>query len=302
MYHYVRQIASSDFPNLKGLEIEAFRRQLDYLTGRFTVISGRDLILSLRSDSKDLPDNPCLLTFDDGYRDHIEGVVPELIDRGITGCFFPPARPIIERCLLDVHAIQFVLASASDVGVLVEETIEACRTAGVSKETIDSVRNGLTNESRFDSGEIVFLKRLLQRDLDDEVRKDIVGKLFERYVGRSVKDFSTDLYMSIEEIKSLTRLGMYVGSHTYSHEWLNEMTPAAQEVEIRRSVEFLSEIGTDTKEWIMCYPYGAYNSDTIRILRKYQCVVGLTAEVGVASWSHSDPLEMKRFDTNDFPQ
>ena len=31
MYHYVREIKNSKFPDIKGLEIENFRRQLNYL-------------------------------------------------------------------------------------------------------------------------------------------------------------------------------------------------------------------------------------------------------------------------------
>ena len=35
MYHYVREIKSSNYPKIKGLEISGFRRQLDYLTNNF---------------------------------------------------------------------------------------------------------------------------------------------------------------------------------------------------------------------------------------------------------------------------
>ena len=32
MYHYVRPIKESKFPGIKGLELEGFKRQLDYLS------------------------------------------------------------------------------------------------------------------------------------------------------------------------------------------------------------------------------------------------------------------------------
>ena len=35
MYHYVRPIAESNFPKLKGLELKDFRNQLDYLEKNF---------------------------------------------------------------------------------------------------------------------------------------------------------------------------------------------------------------------------------------------------------------------------
>ena len=52
----------------------------------------------------------------------------------------------------------------------------------------------------------------------------------------------------------------------------------------------------------MCYPYGAYSNDTLRILKDRNCAVGLTTKVGVAEISLDSALELPRFDTNDFPQ
>ena len=52
----------------------------------------------------------------------------------------------------------------------------------------------------------------------------------------------------------------------------------------------------------MCYPYGAYNDDTLSILRKKKCVIGLTSKVGHGLLKRHKLLELSRFDTNDFPQ
>lgn len=39
MYHYVRPIVGSKFPGIKGLELEGFKRQLDYLESHFEIVS-----------------------------------------------------------------------------------------------------------------------------------------------------------------------------------------------------------------------------------------------------------------------
>ena len=44
MYHYVRPIAKSEYPGIKGLELEAFKRQLDYLENNYSIISSEELI------------------------------------------------------------------------------------------------------------------------------------------------------------------------------------------------------------------------------------------------------------------
>ena len=78
MYHYVREIKNSKYPDIKGLEISGFIRQLEYLIKEYTIICADQLIAYLNGDIKNLPKKPCLLTFDDGYKDHINYVLPEL--------------------------------------------------------------------------------------------------------------------------------------------------------------------------------------------------------------------------------
>src|ERR1700733_12973806 len=125
MYHYVRDLAQSQFPAIKGLSIERFCRQLDYIQTSYTPIAAEDLLEALESPSKDLPPNPVLLTFDDGYSDHYTNVFPLLEARGIRGCFFPLAQAVLEHKVLEVNKIQFVLASVADVGNLVDQVLSS---------------------------------------------------------------------------------------------------------------------------------------------------------------------------------
>jgi len=64
MYHYVRPIKGSRFPGIKGLELEGFKRQLDYLSEKFYIVSTERIIDAIKNGSK-LPSNACWLTFDD---------------------------------------------------------------------------------------------------------------------------------------------------------------------------------------------------------------------------------------------
>jgi peptidoglycan/xylan/chitin deacetylase (PgdA/CDA1 family) len=95
---------------------------------------------------------------------------------------------------------------------------------------------------------------------------------------------------------------MYVGSHGYRHLWLDKETNDSQSSEIDSSLKFLKDIGANTNNWIMCYPYGAYNESTLRILTERNCAVGLTTKVGIAEVKRDYSLELSRFDTNDYPQ
>src|SRR5271167_725828 len=125
MYHYVRDLQRSRFPAIKGLSVERFCRQLDYILSEYTPISVEELLGALESGQDDLPPNSILLTFDDGYCDHFANVFPLLDVRGIQGCFFPPAQAILEHKVLDVNKIQFVLASVPDAGALLDEVFSS---------------------------------------------------------------------------------------------------------------------------------------------------------------------------------
>ena len=52
----------------------------------------------------------------------------------------------------------------------------------------------------------------------------------------------------------------------------------------------------------MCYPYGAYNNDTIKIIKQMNCFMGLTTKVGPVNLMEDNLLKLRRYDTNDFPQ
>ena len=78
---------------------------------------------------------------------------------------------------------------------------------------------------------------MLQRELPFEIRHTITSELFYQYVGIAEKEFSEELYMSSDELKILLSEGMYVGSHTFSHYWLDSMSRNEQAIEIDKSLK-----------------------------------------------------------------
>ena len=108
------------------------------------------------------------------------------------------------------------------------------------------------------------------------IRNKVTTVLFEKYVGLNQTDFAEELYMSEAEVKELVNSGMYVGSHGYQHLWLNKEDKISQKSEIDLSIKFLSSVGASTENWIMCYPFGAYNDQTIDILSNAKCTVAVT--------------------------
>lgn len=301
MYHYVRPIKDSAYPKLKGLEFAGFKRQLDFLSSKYEFVTADDVMNAVNFKKK-LPNNCCWLTFDDGYKDHHSYVLPELLKRKIQGSFFPSAKPILERVMLDTNSIHYILASAKIINDLVLDLNIQLRSSGFTNQDLSELWNSYAVPSRYDSKEVIYIKRLLQHALPKTIHNKVKSILFEKYVGVSQTDFAEGLYMSEANVKDLVNSGMYVGSHGYQHLWLNKEDKISQKSEIDLSIKFLSSVGASTENWIMCYPFGAYNDQTVDILRNAKCTVAVTTEVGKANLSTHHPLKLPRFDTNHFPQ
>ncbi len=303
MYHYVRNLRHSRYPEIKGLSKDDFEEQIQYIKKHYNVISGLELMEAI-VEGAPLPPRPLILTFDDGYIDHFTEVLPVLDRENLPGCFFPPAKCILENEVLDVNKIHFVLASTPDKRTLVEYIFKKIDENQLRYNLLTSSAywEKLAKPSRFDPAEVIFSKQVLQRELPFELRQVITDELFSRYVTNDEASFSRELYMSLEQIRVLQRHGMYVGSHGYDHFWLNTLSTQQQEREVDQSLMFLKSVGADVGRWIMCYPYGAYNESLLSVLKSRNCVVGLTTEVGLASLHENNPLILPRLDTNDLPK
>lgn len=308
MYHYVRDLRHSRYPDIKGLDTELFREQIHYLKKNYNFVKIEEVIEAYKGNYV-LPDNSVILTFDDAYSDHFTNVFPILEKEHIQGCFYPPVRAITEHIVLDVNKIHFILAStpSNQFDKLLEEIklmLNIYREE-YGLNTYDFYFEKLAKANRFDNKETIFVKRLLQSELELTIRKKMVDELFVKIVGVEESSFSRELYMSIDQLKCMVDCGMHVGSHGFDHFWLGTLPKEKQEYEIKQSVSFLKEIGADINNWSICYPYGNYNEDTLDLLKQYNCRLGLTTAVGKAEPTNRDTdavYKLPRLDTNDLPK
>jgi len=306
MYHYVRDLARSRYPEIKGCDLHDFREQLGYICRYYTLITAQDLIhavLDKRATGRwELPANAALLTFDDGVCGSLHHVFPLLAALRVQGSFFAAARAICEQRVLDVNKIHFILAAVADKRTLVAELfalLDRYR-AEYRLEENEAYYRRIARASRYDPPEVVFIKRLLQRELPVTARERITAALFAKYVSQDEAAFASELYMDLDQLRCLAQNGMYIGSHAYNHVWLSQLTREEQAEEIDRSIEFLSLLGNNTTTWIMCYPYGDSSESLRRLIHARGGVLGLTTRVAIAH-AADDPLLLPRLDTTDLP-
>ena len=108
MYHYTRDLKNSRYPEIKGLDLELFREQINYLKDNFSVVTMEEVI-NAAEGYNELPDNAVLLTFDDGYIDNYTYAFPILEEAKVQGSFFIPGKTFSEHQLLDVNKIHYIL-------------------------------------------------------------------------------------------------------------------------------------------------------------------------------------------------
>jgi len=302
MYHYVRDLGQSRYPNIKGLQIDQFLSQLNFLEQNFTIVRMEDCLECIWGVSKDFPEKAALLTFDDGYIEHFTEVFPILDQRGYQGSFFPPVQSTMEGKVLDVNKIHFILASSNEPKQLLD----------VLKIEIKNVqsRYGLddpeayfnridSSEHPYDPVEISIFKRVLQRELPLMARQQIVSRLFDEFVDVEEDVFSNELYMNESQLKTLIRHGMFVGGHGYSHKWLNSIDEVEQKFELDQTGRFLDSIEVKPEHKVMCYPYGGYDSSLLRQIENSGFVAGLTTVPEMAILNKRKRFELSRIDTNE---
>ncbi len=303
MFHYVRDLLNSRYPDIKGLDLNLFKEQIEFLSKNYNFIRTEELIDSFENNTS-LPPNSVLLTFDDGYTDHFECVFPVLEKRKIQGSFYIPVQTVLENKILDVNKIHYILAAVPDKQDLINDIFNRLNNYRFEYGLMDNdfYFQKLAISSRFDSKEVIFIKRLLQVELEESLRSKITDELFIKYVTSDEKSFSRELYMSEDQVRIMRENGMHIGGHGYSHYWLSSLNKVKQAYEIDRSIDFIKNIGGDLDYWSMCYPYGDFNQDTLDLLKDRGCKLGLTTNVDIFDYTKNDFLKVPRLDTNDLPK
>lgn len=301
MYHYTRDLQHSRYPGIKGMDVGQFRSQMEFFAANFNVVRMEQVIDVVKNGGA-LPENAVLLTFDDGYIDNFTYAFPVLEEFGFQGSFFIPGKTFTTHQLLDVNKIHYILASA-DINKLVldvKKELDHYRGNEYDYPSTEELWNEYAVSNRLDNKETIFVKRILQTALPEKLRNLISSELFEKYVGVTEEQLAYELYMTLEQIRTLKSHGMYIGIHGYDHYWLGNLPQEQMRKDIFKALEVMDEF-IDRKEWVMNYPYGNFNDNVLSFIAGQGACVGLTTEVRVADLGKDPALQLPRLDCNDFP-
>lgn len=301
MYHYVREIENSEYPGIKGLELEKFRKQIDFFTKNHHVVRMEDVLADVLGERK-LPENAMLLTFDDGYLDHYKNVYPILKENKIQGSFFMASKVLQKDQALDTNKIHYILASrdTEDIIPVLNDKLDILRQEGYQIEDNETLMKTLGHANRWDSAETIFIKRLLQTYLPEQLRNRVTGEMFDEIVGIPESQFVKKIYLTMNQIQEMKDGGMFFGLHSRDHSWLNQIPLEQAKEEIQSCKQFFSNV-IDPNCWVMNFPFGGYSDELIDYIKGEGCALGLSVEARMATLAQKELYTLPRFDTNDFP-
>jgi peptidoglycan/xylan/chitin deacetylase (PgdA/CDA1 family) len=271
---YHRVLPAPD-PLLPGLiDIPAFTQQVSTLSSSFNILPLQEAIARLAAGT--LPPRAAAISFDDGYADNHDIVVPILRQFG-------------------VHATFFVATGYLDGGVMWNDAI------------IEAVRQ--SRHDAIDAGELGI--GILPTD-SEETRKTAVVRLVTRlkylparfrddWTNRLVQTLgvtsSTSLMMTSEQVAGLVRSGMDVGCHTDTHPIFTKATMDDVRDQIVLGRKRLEDIA-GRRVGLFAYPNGRpgidFGPQHVRLVRELGFDAALSTRWGAAQ-SGDDLFQLPRF-------
>jgi peptidoglycan/xylan/chitin deacetylase (PgdA/CDA1 family) len=280
MYHYVRDLPRTRFPRIKGMLLDNFRTQVRELVQRYEVATLESALAFLGGQYKPRRDL-CLLTFDDGLKEHYSEVTSILHEHGIQGLFFIITSCLEEQRVVSVHKNHFLMASMS-----FEEYRRAFldRLSELSPETDTEVAAQQASFAyRWDSPKVAKFKYLLNFRVSGIVRDQILDELFAEYLGDE-REFARQLYISWEEARQMQRSGMLMGGHSHRHVALAKLDERSQHADLEKCTAFLHDRLHEQPVWPFSYPYGkptdSFNVATERCVQELGFACAFSSEVG----------------------
>lgn len=297
MYHYIRDSSIKSNSGLNFKSISEFKNQLDFIKKKYKPLTINDYKFNREFyiNSKQIY---YLLTFDDGYKEHGDIVMEELVKRGMIGVFFVPSSITNGDYLLEVNLLHLILAKGNKHKVLFElENILKFHKKEYSDYLL--LKNNYINKSRYDDQLTSFLKFILQSSFDSKFRKSILDLLWNIFFNDTQKDIAKKMYLNKEELEGMLRYNMVIGGHGCDHVHLSMVNFKKQQSEIKSSSLFLDSLN-ENKKHLKCfaYPYGSYNDVTLELLVKHGFDLSFTTNPVNDNIIHSN-LEIPRLDTND---
>lgn len=301
MYHYVRDLPNSQFPRLKGMLTSTFRQQLCTLKTHYelaTLESAMAFLQGAYAPKRDL----CLLTFDDGVKEHYTEITPLLVEHGIQGIFFLITSCLQEQRVVSVH-MNHVLMAMLDFPEYQQAFFQRLNTVDTLPRSLGQIDPQVAQRTyRWDTPDVAVFKYFFNFALAPAVRDQVVRSLFTDYIGPE-ESFAPSWYVSWDEARAMQDAGMVLGGHSHQHQPLATLASETLAWDIQTCQRLLYAKLHSQAYWPFSYPYGkasTFNRQTMNHLRTTGVACAFCTEVGSNDLT-SDLFAIRRIDCKDAP-
>lgn len=258
MFHYV-----TDNFNYYHYDLKKFDSLIKELSSKYRVISVHDINNCLQNGSN----NDLLLTFDDGTKDNYEKVYPILKKYNCSGLFFVTSS-IYNKKVLTVQLIHQII-SKNNINNLFDDLMLQLKNINFNIKDVNLIDTQ-------DNIKMKFFKQCLQYILSDDDKNKILNYFCSKYnISTNVNDY----YISRKQMQEMKQNGMEFGLHTVSHPRLSKLSEIEQENEIEKNInDLLSDKLIDLNNLCIAYPFGDFNENTLKLMKKYNVRYGFKAD------------------------
>lgn len=232
----------------QAISLKEFRRRIEFLKKFFRIVSSEEYLQFLNTE---INGNFATISFDDGYRDNFDVVLPALRDYGILASFFFTYDAIDKGHLSWADQVYHMIA---------ETTKESLNVGTDLKFTLDDT---------YSNSKGVAVTRINDhlRTLDERTRNQVLQEVSYN-LAVPLSKTGQKLYLSWAEVESMAEDPLVeIGCHTFSHPDLTGLSCGESEWEIKACKEEL-ERKLGKRVMGFSYPYGDYDDHVKHIVKE----------------------------------
>lgn len=236
-YHVVSDFEILHIKHLyKFKNIKQFKEDIDFLLKRYTPIGLFDLLDGIKN-KRTLPKNTFLLSFDDGFREIYDIIVPILLENGISATFFLNSDFIDNKRLFYKHKASILVDYLQNNGtsILAEDIKKIFQNRKIE---CSEVKAGLLS--------LIYLNRNV---LDDVV--ELIGYDFDEYLLKNKP------YLTSDQINKLLKQGFTIGAHSIDHPNYSSLTLQQQLFQTLESLKYITE-KFNLNYRVFSFPFGDF--------------------------------------------
>lgn len=295
MYHFIRDPSELKKLNLKGISKDNFLKQLSFLKKNYEIISFEDLDYIL--NKKKNKQKYALLTFDDGYLEHHDFVLPELISANLKGVFSVPLINFeLKNDLLDINKIQILSNNINLQDKIIKKINFYLNKINVD---ISKLKYDFYVKGRLDDKKTNFIKKTLQLGFNIDKIK-LSDLIFDNFYSSKLKKYYEKLYFKQKGLEDFKRNNMTFCAHGVTHNKFTLLNKKDLSFELIKSKNLLKKLNNHHKYGVV-YPHGLNNRQVRLNVSKNGYDYGFTGgESIINNIKKIDKLNIFRIDTVDF--